>query len=227
MVHARLEAGFRHRLLALLAESPTADGRAEAERLLAEARALAAREVMPLARALLRVYEATRARHMPASPTGSAGPRRFLCDASLAGLARWLRAAGHEAWLAPDVPVHRLPEEALRRGLVLLTSDAETLERRIVADGSLSVVWLASALTTAEKLGLVLRDLRLELFAPRCMACGGELVPQPKEAVRPRIPPRTALWKDEYFVCAVCNRLYWQGTHWERIVPALRAAAAA
>jgi uncharacterized protein with PIN domain len=45
--------------------------------------------------------------------------------------------------------------------------------------------------------------------------------------VRPRIPPRTALWKDEYFVCAECDRLFWRGTHWERIERTLRQAVAA
>lgn len=240
-MHARLEAGFRHRLLALLSALPAEERRAEAERLIAEARERAARDGEPLASALLRVHEATRTRLAARSgPAGvsaaaggtltagaSAGPPRFLCDPSLGGLARWLRAAGYDTRLAPEVPLHRLPDEALRRGLLLLTSDAETLERRIVADGSLAVVWLPSALRTEEKLALVLRDLGLPLREPRCMACGGELVARAKDDVQPRIPPRTALWKDEYFVCASCDRLFWQGTHWERIVPALRAAAAA
>ena len=143
-----------------------------------------------------------------------------------------------------------MPDEALRRGLVLLTTDAEVLERRIVvaarsgtgfkaterrgeSEGvrrstapAWDVLWLPSALTTAEKLGLVLRDRHLPLRAPRCMSCGGELIARSKDAVRERIPPRTARWKDEYFVCAVCDRLFWQGTHWQRIASALRAAAA-
>jgi hypothetical protein len=59
------------------------------------------------------------------------------------------------------------------------------------------------------------------------MVCGGELLARAKEEVRPRIPPRTAGWKDDYFVCASCGRLYWEGTHWERIVPALRQAVPA
>ena len=57
------------------------------------------------------------------------------------------------------------------------------------------------------------------------MACGGILVAAHKEAVRPRIPPRTALWKDDYFLCADCDRLFWPGTHWSRISSALQAAA--
>ena len=46
-----------------------------------------------------------------------------------------------------------------------------------------------------------------------------------KGAVAERIPPRTARWKDEYFVCAACQRLFWRGTHWERIAARLKAVA--
>jgi uncharacterized protein with PIN domain len=59
------------------------------------------------------------------------------------------------------------------------------------------------------------------------MACGGALAPKPKEEIRTRIPPRTALWKDEYFVCVECDRLFWHGTHWERIERTLRRAVVA
>jgi uncharacterized protein with PIN domain len=110
---------------------------------------------------------------------------------------------------------------------VLLTTEAEVLDRRIVADGSLVVAWVPSALTMAEQLHMVVLDLGLGLREPRCMACGGTLVARPKDEVRPRIPPRTALWKDEYFVCAGCDRLFWRGTHWERIESKLRRAVAA
>jgi uncharacterized protein with PIN domain len=76
-----------------------------------------------------------------------------------------------------------------------------------------------------EQLAMVLRDLGLRPREARCMACGGALHRARKEDVRPRIPPRTALWKDEYFLCAACDRLFWQGTHWERIAGAVAAAA--
>jgi uncharacterized protein with PIN domain len=58
------------------------------------------------------------------------------------------------------------------------------------------------------------------------MACGGVLESAAKEAVFERIPPRTARWKDEYWVCRACARLFWQGSHWERIARALGSAAA-
>jgi uncharacterized protein with PIN domain len=229
-VERRVEDGFRHLLRALVAPA-AADARdAEVERLLLDARARAAGEGRSLTAALVATYERVRDAARAATPRAEPDERSapgFLCDESLGGLARWLHAAGYEAALAPALPGHQLPDEALRRGVVLLTTDTEVLERRIVANGALRVVWLPSSLSVHEKLGLVLRELRLPLRPPRCMACGGTLLARAKDSVRARIPPRTARWKDEYFVCAGCDQLFWQGTHWQRIVPRLQAAAVA
>ena len=234
----RIEHGFRARFRALAQWTGVEGIDLQADRLMSEARDAATRAGVSLAPALaaawLRELTAAklswigRARGGAGAPPwarfDAAKPPRFLCDPSLGGLARWLRAAGYEARPAPGVPGHRLADEALRRGLVLLTSEAEVLDRRIVADGTLVVVWVPSALTMAEQLHLAAVELGLTLREPRCMACGGGLVPTAKEAIRPRIPPRTALWQDEYFVCAECDRLFWRGTHWERIERTLRHA---
>jgi hypothetical protein len=231
-VEGRIEHGFRARLRALAASSGFVDPEGEADRLVAGAVAAAKGAGVRRTRALADAWLCALAR-VKELPGGSAPrfdeerPPRFLCDPSLAGLARWLRAAGYEALVVPGVPGHRLPDEALRRGLVLLTTEAEVLDRRIVVDGSLAVVWVPSALTMAEQLHLVAAELGLTRRPARCMACGGALVPRPKEDVRSRIPPRTARWKDEYFVCAGCDRLFWCGTHWERIERTLRQAVAA
>jgi uncharacterized protein with PIN domain len=206
-------------------------------RLVEESRRYASRAGLPLARAFLEAWIETRTRAgereeiAPGRPTppwhrfSEKSPPRFLCDPSLGGLARWLRAAGYEASVDSQVPGHRLPDEALRRGVVLLTTETEVFERRIVAGGSLVLVWVPSALKMREQLRMVMHDLGLGLREARCMACGGALVPTPKEDVFARIPPRTAKWLDEYFVCADCDRLFWQGTHWERIAKTLAQAA--
>jgi uncharacterized protein with PIN domain len=234
----RIEAGFRHRFRALLALVGPKRLEHGVDLLLRRGRERAAREGVPLGRALTTLYEETRTRVKkrlevtgacsgvpPWQAVGRIGAPRFLCDPSLGGLARWLHAAGYEAFEAPDVPGYRLPDEAHRRGLVLLTTDAEALERRLVTSGELVVCWIPSALTMRVQLALVMGDLGLSLREPRCMACGGVLAPREKEAVRPRIPPRTALWKDEYYVCEGCDRLFWRGTHWDRIATTLTTAA--
>jgi uncharacterized protein with PIN domain len=209
------------------------------ELLLKRGRERAAERELSVGRALTELYEETFAKvkkrievtgcswgQLPWQMFSSEKPPRFLCDPSLGGLARWLRAAGYDAQVDLSILGHRLPDEALRRGLVLLTTEAEVLERRIVVNGELVAVWVPSALTMKEQLRMVMRDLDLGRRDSRCMSCGGVLVPTPKEDVAPRIPPRTARWLDEYFVCAECNRLFWQGTHWERIAKTLEEVAA-
>ena len=99
-------------------------------------------------------------------------------------------------------------------------------ERRAVREGAVVAQWVPTGLAPTEQLALVLADLGLGLREPRCMACGGTLEAVTKAAVGERIPPRTARWKDDYWVCGSCARLFWQGTHWERITQALARAAA-
>jgi uncharacterized protein with PIN domain len=202
---------------------------------------LGEREAVPLPEALARVYEFTRWRvkkrlersagcRLNRQPLdASREPPRFLCDPSLGGLARWLRAAGYEADALRSAGADQVAE-ARRRGAVFLTTDSRQAARMVAADGEPDLLWVPSSLNRVRQLGVVLRDLDLEPRQPRCMACGAELRAVPKREVEARIPPRTARWKDEYFICAGCGRLYWQGTHWRRIAAGLegeRSPAAA
>lgn len=237
----RLETGYRAKLRWLLAKVRPRRLDFGVDLLVRRAHALSAKERVPLAEALARVYEFTRWRvkrrlertaacRLNGQPLGSSpAPPRFLCDPSLGGLARWLRAAGYEAdWLRSRT---QDPLAAARdRGAVLVTTDSHLADRMIGAEGDPEVLWIPSSLSRVRQLGVVMRDLDLEPRTARCMRCGSELRAVSKQEVAARIPPRTALWKDEYFLCAGCGRLYWEGTHWQRIAARLegeRPAAAA
>jgi uncharacterized protein with PIN domain len=153
-----------------------------------------------------------------------AEPPSFVADGSLGGLARWLRGAGYAARWQAGARALALVAEARDDGAVLLTTDSRVLDFGSIQSGRLATLWLPSSLSCAEQLRLVLEDLGLTARTPRCMGCGGELAVVSKEVVRERIPPRTALWKDEYYVCGSCDHLYWEGTHWQRIAAVLREA---
>src|SRR6185312_14446781 len=95
--------------------------------------------------------------------------RRLLCDGMLAGLARWLRAAGHDAALAaPGEPDARLLEHCRADSRVLLTRDRRLAGR---AAPTLAVVQLDGNDAEADAVRLA-RALDLDwTFAPftRCM----------------------------------------------------------
>jgi uncharacterized protein with PIN domain len=234
----RVETGFRHRFRTLLARVQPRRLEFGVELLMGRARERSLREgVTPLA-ALTRLYEETRVKvekrvalmerctvapAVPAAGEGSDNKAlRFACDAHLGALARWLRALGYEASWTEGIPDAQLVAEAQASGAVLITGDAGILDRRPVRTQAVRAIWVPSPLDPAEQLVMVVRDLGLERRTPRCMPCGGELRPVAKSDVADRIPPRTKAWKDEYFVCAACGRLFWKGTHWERIAARLQ-----
>jgi uncharacterized protein len=220
----RLQTGYRAKFRWLLAKVRPRRLDFGVDLLIRRAHALSEREGVTLGEAMARVYEFTRWRvkkrlertvacRLDGRPLGeTVEPPRFLCDASLGGLARWLRAAGYEASAAPPAG----------GGTVLITTDSRHAARMGTAEGPPELLWIPSNLSRVRQLGVVLRDLDLEPREPRCMSCGGELRAVAKRDVADRIPPRTARWKDEYFVCVGCGHLYWQGTHWERILERLQ-----
>jgi uncharacterized protein len=111
--------------------------------------------------------------------------------------------------------------EARRRAATLITTDSLMMERGVLRDGLIPAVFVPSTLHCEEQLAVVLHELGLSLRESRCMNCGGELRRVEKQSVIERIPPKTAKWLDEYFVCAQCDQLFWRGTHWQRITAQL------
>ena len=144
---------------------------------------------------------------------------RFLCDAMLGGLAKWLRAAGYDAYFAregTDVSDRTLTAKALQEGRVLLTSDRGFLERKPVRDGSVGFL-LVPHLPLEDQLGIVVGHFGIVRHESRCMACGGELDVVSREAVADLVPPGVLRDHEGFFLCQDCGRVFWHGSHWHRI----------
>ena len=145
----------------------------------------------------------------------------FWCDAMLGGLARWLRAAGYDAAWEEGIADAELVRRCLAGGRTLLTCDRGLMACGAVRSGRVRALLVPPGLKKLDQLRFVMRALGLKRGEPRCMACGGRLVPISKESARPEAPPRSFAWCDRFFRCADCARLFWEGTHWQRIEKAL------
>jgi uncharacterized protein with PIN domain len=133
------------------------------------------------------------------------------------GLARWLRAAGYDAFWKEGINDWDLVRRALREDEILLTSDGGICRIGIVRDGELPALFIPPGMSKAEQLQFVLKSLGLALREPRCMACGGELAEVPKQRVRGRVPPRSFEQHESFYECERCRKLFWKGTHWPKI----------
>lgn len=138
-------------------------------------------------------------------------PLRLFCDEMLMRLARWLRAAGHDTELAAQGAEDRaVLARAVADGRCLLTRDRGFLERR-AAQGR--VVLLPSQVLDAQARFLRER-LRVDwLYAPfsRCLLCNSPLE---------RAPPLPG--GVETRRCPRCDKLYWSGSHVQRMHARLR-----
>jgi uncharacterized protein with PIN domain len=223
---SRIRKAYEGRFRTLLQEAGARRPQAGVEWLLAKAGKLSGREGISLADALTRTYEELASRPYFRNINSPVAQSPFLCDAGLGGLARWLRGAGFEALWRADIDDDELLREAREKSGTILTTDSILMERRVLRDRIIPALWLPPTLSIGEQLSLVFREFGLSVREPRCMACGGELRREEKETLHDRIPPKTYRWLDEFFVCNRCGKLFWHGTHWERIKNQLQKCTA-
>ena len=51
----------------------------------------------------------------------------------------------------------------------------------------------------------------------RCTACNGILEPIDKESISDRLLPNTWQYYDEFRICPSCGKIYWKGSHYQRM----------
>jgi uncharacterized protein with PIN domain len=55
-----------------------------------------------------------------------------------------------------------------------------------------------------------------------CLHCNAPLRPAPKAEVEAALPPQVRALHQEFSRCDICNRVYWKGSHWQRMDGLLR-----
>ena len=151
---------------------------------------------------------------------------RFIVDLNVGRLARRLRMMGYDTLF-----INSLDDELIRIALsderVLLTKDSGIMRRRIAATGRLRAVLIQSDDVRAQ-FRQVVQTLHLEASSnpfSRCMECNEPLIPRTKEEIRDLVPPYVFKTQEQYVQCPKCHRVYWRGTHWQRMAQELREMA--
>jgi uncharacterized protein len=144
---------------------------------------------------------------------------KFIVDSNVGRLARWLRIAGFDTVFINDLDDNKLVRLALSEGRVLLTKDTQILKRRVAVMGRLKVILIESE-EVKQQLRQVLKTLNLaSQIRPftLCLECNQPLVTKAKEEVKDLVPPYVFQTQTQYMQCPACQRVYWRGTHWQRM----------
>jgi uncharacterized protein with PIN domain len=140
---------------------------------------------------------------------------RFVADVHLGALARGLRLLGFDTLYERHCDDADLAALSARERRILLTRDVGLLKRGVVTRGH----WVR-ATDPQRQIEEVVRAFSVERdIEPftRCTICNGELAPIERAAVADRVPPRVYARFRRFMECGGCGRVYWRGSHFERL----------
>jgi uncharacterized protein with PIN domain len=137
---------------------------------------------------------------------------RFICDAMLGRLAKWLRILSFDTVYA-QANDHELARQARAEDRVLLTRDQQLAQRRGIR------ALLIDADELDDQLAQVVAAFGLEptLDRARCPLCNVRLREVRRASVRDRVPPYVWEHHSSFRECPACRRVYWRGSHWRRM----------
>lgn len=147
---------------------------------------------------------------------------RFLIDGMLGSLSRWLRIIGYDSEYRRSTIDEDLIKEAQRTGRILLTKDRNLVIRS--KKSGIKTQYVEGS-TNEERLRFLIKTLGLDVNTTnsRCPICNGCLNKIEKEIVIGKVPSMTFKNFNIFWLCKNCGKVYWRGSHWEKISKMLRS----
>lgn len=136
---------------------------------------------------------------------------KFIADAMLGRLARWMRFLGFDTLYYAGISDSRLIRLAKEQDRVILTRDTRLVKVKGAGDHL-----LISANDSFKQLLEVVDALELKQFnlLGRCVKCNGELVKIiDKAEIRESVPEFVFLQHNNFLKCMGCGKIYWEGSH--------------
>jgi uncharacterized protein with PIN domain len=146
--------------------------------------------------------------------------KRFVADVMLGRLAKWLRIIGYDTLYFRDIEDSQLIRTAVRENRIVLTCDVELHDRGgfkglLVEQGDLQT-----------QLAQVIQEAHLQPRCEtgvRCPLCNELLKDVSRAEVKGLVPHFVWTTQGQFSRCPRCGKIFWKGTHWERIKKRLRA----
>lgn len=141
---------------------------------------------------------------------------KFICDVQLGKLAKHLRMLGFDALYfnrISEKDVIRISNEEKR---TILTRNIFLLKNSLVMRG----YWIRSQDPHVQIIQVIHFSDLLNRIKPfyRCSECNGLLEPVAKEEIMDKLLPNTKKYFDEFHKCSSCDKIYWKGSHFKKIL---------
>ncbi len=140
---------------------------------------------------------------------------RFVLDGHLGRLAAYLRMLGFDCVYRNQIDDDELARIATAEDRILVTRDIGLLKRNTIRRGR----WLRHTDPREQSREIVERFGLAASFDPftRCMHCNQMLRAVDKADAAGRVPPGVAGRFEDFRECPACKRVYWPGSHYQRM----------
>jgi uncharacterized protein with PIN domain len=140
---------------------------------------------------------------------------KFLCNGMLGRLCKYLRICGFDTLYSNEGIKALL--QARQEGRILLTRNRQLKDK--------DRVFFLESESLPTQLGTLFREFHLKKELnpfSRCLCCNELLIPVEKENIKNYIPFYTYRNFNEFARCPKCQRIYWKGSHYQKMVDEIR-----
>ena len=141
-------------------------------------------------------------------------PPIYIADCHLGKLAKYLRVMGFDILYFNTIDDNNLIELADKQERIILTRDRALHEREKAP------TFYLKSINNLEQLQELQKQFSIKKYKllSRCIICNTLLKSVEKSKVEDKIPQKVKLYFSEFEVCPTCNRIYWHGDHYKRMM---------
>lgn len=141
---------------------------------------------------------------------------KFVLDVHLGTLAKYLRLFGFDTVYRNDLQDEEIINLSLTGQRIILTRDLFILKNGKVTHG-----YFVRETNPKKQLTEIVRRFDLQdQFNPftRCLECNGIILKVPKPEIENELRENTRKAFQEFCQCEVCKKIYWKGSHYEKMM---------
>ena len=141
---------------------------------------------------------------------------KFIADRMLGKLAKELRMLGYDTAYCRDEKAYLLIKLAREEGRVILTRSTKLIPKQ-AEDRIVRIMGEKPFDQLRDLIQRRIISLGEEPLFSRCLLCNVLLHEIPREEAEGKVPDFIFYQQKEFFRCAQCSRIYWQGSHRDRM----------
>ena len=158
-------------------------------------------------------FDITGAQHLRPEPLRN---KKFILDVHLGTLAKYIRMLGFDTLYQNTYTDEEIVKTASEDNRTILTKDRGILKRNDVTRG-----YYVRNILPEKQLEEITRRFFLKKDAKeftRCLECNSVLEKARIGKIEELVPPKVRERQDVFCYCKECNKVYWKGSHYEKMI---------